>query len=673
MSRFFPPRSDLLLAGLVAVAALLLLVASHQPHAVLPLVVALLFPLGTWRLRHDLGLISHVLGLAVPLGLSFALKNVEGLAGNRFHGSFHGAAAGLLLAAIQLQAVPSPRRSAWVLLGTGGCIAAAAIGLPAYIGGVGWEYMQPGFLARIDPQGMYAAACGVWGVLALQVMRGEVPALPNAPRRGRAVAVLAASALAGALTLLLVLGVRATYEDLTNLWFRMVDGAPLRTAGGFSDQARLGSLSDEVGPEAQAIALRAFAPTAPGYLRGRTFHTYERGRWVGGPTVARELARTGRWLVLPGREAPPEGEAALEVHPDSEYGAHFFLPLEAAALETACEQVSLHSGGTLRTLDRPTSDGYAVWLAGGDAPLLEEQDAPAWLQVPDKDPELLAALDEVIAAEGLQGLAPEEVVSRLTRWFDRTYRYKVGIQFRPGTDPLVQWLREHRTGHCELFASAGTLLLRRLGIRARYVTGFICFDRHPWEDDVWVARRQHAHAWVEWLHPRRGWLTADPTPTSGIAGPAQPSTLRLLSEWIGTRWARISSALKGGLASVPGALLRLLQATGAWLVGAWWRLPLLVLPPLAWWLRRRWRARRRAAPAVTSAPLPPEVEADRRRFLALEARLRKAGLGRAPHDTLLEYAARLEAAPALPPGVERASALALIRSLAQRRYAVPRL
>jgi len=98
-----------------------------------------------------------------------------------------------------------------------------------------------------------------------------------------------------------------------------------------------------------------------------------------------------------------------------------------------------------------------------------------------------------------------------------------------GLDPAEDFVANHRTGHCEYFATALALMLRQEGIPARIALGY-----HPHEFNsvgkYYQVRDRDAHAWVEvYLAPgqipqalleggeddRYGvWLRLDPTPTS---------------------------------------------------------------------------------------------------------------------------------------------------------------
>src|SRR5207245_4958784 len=75
-----------------------------------------------------------------------------------------------------------------------------------------------------------------------------------------------------------------------------------------------------------------------------------------------------------------------------------------------------------------------------------------------------------------------------------------------------------KRGHCQRFATGLVLMLRSIGIPARFVMGFR--GRDSQEDGSYVVRHNHAHTWVEAIIRRRNpkggekvhWLTLDPTP-----------------------------------------------------------------------------------------------------------------------------------------------------------------
>ena len=88
-----------------------------------------------------------------------------------------------------------------------------------------------------------------------------------------------------------------------------------------------------------------------------------------------------------------------------------------------------------------------------------------------------------------------------------------------GEDPIEHFLRNHRKGYCKHYASAGVLLLRELGVPARYVTGYIVKPASfvQQEDGSYEAEviDRNGHAWVEVFYDNIGWVPVEMTPGYG--------------------------------------------------------------------------------------------------------------------------------------------------------------
>ncbi len=466
-----------------------------------------------------------------------------------------------------------------------------------------------------------------------------------------ALALLSVGAFAAAGTHILEIN----YEDLNRAFLSRMMRTPLPSAGGFSGAAHLGDMTGfAAGDEASEAALRVFAPALPGYLRGKCFGDYARGTWSEEPpgretrpAKAADDARTGRH-VLAGRRPPPPGAAPdLRVFPVSAYGKYFFLPLRAAAVETSSDLVRTFASGTLESPYDSTSSGYSVFTdrsptVGG----------PSSLAVPE-DAALRAALDRVLAAIGPRETTAD-LVQGIRDYFSEHYEYRVGIKFEPGSDPLVQFLNVKKHGHCELFASAGALLLRRRGVPARYVTGFLCAERSPWTEGLWIARQRHGHAWVE--YDDRGWQTAEFTPSSGVPSAESSHGLEALLDLVSGAWDRLWAfvAENGPLGLLRAAVVGL----GSLLVTTWPGRALLAALVI---LLGKSAARRLPRRARIEAPrvLPAWLEAERQRYLAFERSLARRGFApRKPTETLEELARRLPEEHAR-----------VVREFAARRYA----
>ena len=126
------------------------------------------------------------------------------------------------------------------------------------------------------------------------------------------------------------------------------------------------------------------------------------------------------------------------------------------------------------------------------------------------------------------------LLKEMEKHFLQPGRFKYTLDFRKvkrndKLDPIEDFVRNHRQGHCELFASALTVMLRHKKIPARLVVGF-----HGAKENTllggYMVREKNAHAWVEaYLRPQDctsemfesgqagpggAWLRLDPTPPS---------------------------------------------------------------------------------------------------------------------------------------------------------------
>jgi hypothetical protein len=177
----------------------------------------------------------------------------------------------------------------------------------------------------------------------------------------------------------------------------------------------------------------------------------------------------------------------------------------------------------------------------------------------------LPLIDSVIAAMDLRDSASSDSVSADSETFAKsmpdslvlqkmlayyltnfTYSLTVpGISRWGGAknEPLAVFWRE-KQGFCEYYATLSALVLRRLGIPARYVTGFAnpeVVEGLPYS----IFRRKHSHAWVEAFVDGR-WVIFDPTPPILPQFADAPSWWSVKWEGVRGRFARVMHALKEG-------------------------------------------------------------------------------------------------------------------------------
>lgn len=109
----------------------------------------------------------------------------------------------------------------------------------------------------------------------------------------------------------------------------------------------------------------------------------------------------------------------------------------------------------------------------------------------------------------------------------RNYQYQLELApVSDSMDPVEFFLSQSYAGYCVHFASAGVLILRELGIPARYATGYIV---HPseWkkqEDGSYqaVVLDRQAHAWAEVYLSGFGWVPVEMTAGIGTEEEGEP-------------------------------------------------------------------------------------------------------------------------------------------------------
>lgn len=153
-----------------------------------------------------------------------------------------------------------------------------------------------------------------------------------------------------------------------------------------------------------------------------------------------------------------------------------------------------------------------------------------YLDVPENMPALEKAADQLreefgdavrLLSDPEQGNAARLVIcSNVGGFLELSYSYQKNIPDPGDTDPVEFFLKEQNGGFCVHFASAGVLLLRELGVPARYVSGYKV-DSSEFKLDTSQVEKSYecsvpdsdAHAWVEIYLDDYGWVPGEMTPS----------------------------------------------------------------------------------------------------------------------------------------------------------------
>ncbi|HCF96620.1 MAG TPA: hypothetical protein DEW46_16325 [Verrucomicrobia bacterium] len=406
--------------------------------------------------------------------------------------------------------------------------------------------------------------------------------------------------------------------------------------------------------EDQTVLLRATGDTQPGYLRGRVYDLYNNGRWVStrtGLNLAPESATGMRAYTIFSRPMPRtenQKADAIDLLPQVRIVSEaLFVPGRAFRFELVADGLSDDLAGQITHSEWEQNSGYRVYRdpAPDEAyPLPEsgDENLEEWLHIPtDLQPALHAFLqdhapplpdqttwEELPAQTAIRGV--EQLLQALC-----SYSLDAAIA-SDGPDPVEQFLNSTQAGHCELFAASATMLLRQLGVPARYVTGLVCVEQTP--SGYWVARMQDAHAWAEAYDRESGsWHMVEATPPSGLPQARPP--LRGFRTWLdlpGFLLAWVMARLKRGeIAEI------IIQA----LVALWGILVWIAIHPIAWpfVVLLIWWIHRRTGFGHKLFHRGPRQDPDLGRLrIGLDKALAKNGMRRAPAETPIELAQRIE-------------------------------
>jgi transglutaminase-like putative cysteine protease len=272
---------------------------------------------------------------------------------------------------------------------------------------------------------------------------------------------------------------------------------------------------------------------------------YDRSSFFGWDWTEDETVRTprpaGEPLLAGSPDEPSEDgttEVVFTVSPGSYRSPYILSPLTPVKLDRDSELVSLGEDGFFEAIQVEGRESYTVTtrvpLLGDDPPgaLTENllrvagQDYPAeirarYLALPDGTigPEAQQVLDDVLAKTDGN---PYDVAKTMVRELHGSrFKYDTNIaDVDCGERSTAECFAWSRQGFCQQYATLMTALLRKQGIPARFVQGFLPGELNK-VTGIELIYNSSAHAWVEVYFPGHGWVMFDPTggPNAGTAEP----------------------------------------------------------------------------------------------------------------------------------------------------------
>lgn len=454
---------------------------------------------------------------------------------------------GVLAAALCLYALPL----GWAVIRLRAFWGVFALTLPCLL---------PAFLAEIalDWPGLLVV-CACWATLLLSGL-----AKRSNPVGGAKLTLLS---LPGCLAVLLAItlvfpregylqprwAVSAREELLSLDWFSLGQEQPVGPNGSDVTNAPEGAVDlSAAGPRrytGQTALQLTTDYTGPLYLRGSTYLTYNQnedgsgGTWTGLDSARSPSNGSGT--------TPSSGDYSLSLSYPEQPGTLVYTPYVTTAIGSsllASPQLTStllfpvpQQEYTVRFLpleEEPTPENGAglASITADFSPWYTQMIYDTCLQIPQELAQALlqwysdalaqAQADGQLLDTAAQGpyASALNLASIVTQLLERNTRYDLNTPVTPeGENFVLHFLQQSQRGYCVHYATAATLLLRSMGLPARYVTGYAL--RVEQTDQPTHVLDSNAHAWVEIYLEGYGWYPLEVTPASPAqASPAAEAT-----------------------------------------------------------------------------------------------------------------------------------------------------
>lgn len=272
----------------------------------------------------------------------------------------------------------------------------------------------------------------------------------------------------------------------------------------------------------------------PVYLRGFVGASYENGQWQPcGPAAA--AAESDLLYTLQKSYFFPEmqlsaANLALESQSENRIRvtnlgacrAYAYLPYGIGGAELDPRALTGQRAQTVSGTLYPVGESYLVQQTlseGQGAQSYRDGEAAyrEWVYAQYLDvPDAAAALLEEAFEVPTEPLTTSQARELVLQWLDEALVYDLYASARrDGADYLDDLLNVTRRGYSIHYATLGTLMLRKLGIPARYAEGYLItrdMANAGISGEPMTVTQENAHAWVEFYLDGVGWIPFEVTP-----------------------------------------------------------------------------------------------------------------------------------------------------------------
>lgn len=243
------------------------------------------------------------------------------------------------------------------------------------------------------------------------------------------------------------------------------------------------------------------------YVRAFALDRYLDSAWSSSGTESQPIsADTKGWIRF---SKSSSGEILHEVfHGSDPSGMNVFTALQGARA-VRVPSLTVEGEGLIMLPKAPDELGYE-YLASSLPIMLADVSEAYSKAYGVESPDAGSRIGQLVLRVAGEGNLLERL-KKIEDYLRKTYQYSLVTENRKNLDPIDNFLFEERRGHCELFATAGALMARELGVETRVGYGW-AGGKYFKINNTFMFRAKEAHAWVEVKLEGYGWVLMEPTP-----------------------------------------------------------------------------------------------------------------------------------------------------------------
>lgn len=261
------------------------------------------------------------------------------------------------------------------------------------------------------------------------------------------------------------------------------------------------------------------------YWRARVYDIYENGQWFSGSSRSQPFDPQTDEFLTPSERGRWTG--TFDFYPAVSVSTIFTPPQPQWVSRPAKAEVTTSAGGT-EDLSAFRADPairagevYQVIASVDNATVAElraaSSDYPDWvkqryLQLPDS----ITPRTRQLAVDITAGATTNyDKAVAITDYLRQNIQYSESVPAKPPNQEAIDWfLFDLKQGFCNYYSSAEIILLRSVGIPARWAVGYAQGERL--DDGSYLVRQRDAHAWPEAYFPGIGWVEFEPTASQPV-------------------------------------------------------------------------------------------------------------------------------------------------------------